>query len=104
MKTINKKYSILIFLFSIFSLIFIYILFINNKNGIIIYGKYFCPFTIQVRKHLDKLNIKYKYIEGTQHKEKLINIQNKENYFKVPLVFKNGIFIGGSEETLKIIK
>ncbi|KAF7702833.1 Glutaredoxin [Cucumispora dikerogammari] len=105
LKDINTKKQIKLFSLFIFICFIIFSCYyitnnINNKKtdmGLIIYGKYYCPFTIKARKVLDKLHLKYKYVEGIDNPELLIQKQNQYKHFTVPLIILNGDFLGGSE-------
>ena len=80
------------------------------KDHIVIYGRYTCPYC-QNAIELLKKNPKVIFVEVDTEpmkylgKANLVTILKAEigNHTTVPMIFKDGIFIGGSSEVVGII-
>lgn len=101
MKTEKKNQIVLWIAFLILCTSAFYVCYSRLNTKFLIYGKYYCPYTQGAIKFLRDAGIDFDYIEGTVEKEKLENIQQKMDYWTVPLIFKGRKFIGGKKEILE---
>lgn len=73
-------------------------------NNIILYSSNFCPYCIQAKKLLEKLNLNYQEINIQTSPEKRDEMLTKSNGKRtVPQIFVNEQHIGGFDELNKLV-
>jgi glutaredoxin 3 len=75
-------------------------------NNIVVYGRDTCPFCMKVKEYLEKLALKWEWVDTeTEHgKKRRAELKKKYDWSTVPLVFVDGKFIGGADDFFAAIK
>lgn len=75
--------------------------------GVLVIGKYYCPFCMAAVEGLARKGIPFTYIDASQRREEYKAVMSDRlppGYSTVPMVFSGGKFVGGNEELQNLLK
>jgi glutaredoxin len=81
----------------------------KTQNGApyLVYGRNSCPYTQRALEALDEKKISYTYVDISDYQSEFFKLcapKIGKNYKTVPVIFRQGKFIGGSDELMKHLK